>query len=75
LYRLYRAVEAPCAGHDLEIEMRDDAVAPDDQSSTVERRLATILMVNVFGYGRMMGEDEERTCGLSAAIVRFSRTS
>jgi class 3 adenylate cyclase len=41
--------------------MKDDAVAPDDQSSAVERRLATILMADVFGYSRMMGEDEERT--------------
>ncbi len=41
--------------------MRDDAVTPDDQSSIVERRLATILMADVFGYSRMMGEDEERT--------------
>jgi adenylate cyclase len=41
--------------------MKDDAVAPDDPSSAVERRLATILMADVFGYSRMMGEDEERT--------------
>ena len=41
--------------------MQDDAVAPDGQSSVVERRLATILMADVFGYSRMMGEDEERT--------------
>jgi class 3 adenylate cyclase/cbb3-type cytochrome oxidase subunit 3 len=41
--------------------MKDDAIAPDDQSSAVERRLATILMADVFGYSRMMGEDEERT--------------
>jgi class 3 adenylate cyclase len=41
--------------------MQDDAIAPDGQSSAVERRLATILMADVFGYSRMMGEDEERT--------------
>ncbi len=41
--------------------MQDDAIAPDGQSSVVERRLATILMADVFGYSRMMGEDEERT--------------
>src|SRR5216683_7094622 len=41
--------------------MKDDAIAPDDPSSAVERRLATILMADVFGYSRMMGEDEERT--------------
>ena len=41
--------------------MQDDAVAPDGDSVAVERRLATILMADVFGYSRMMGEDEERT--------------
>ncbi len=41
--------------------MRDDASAPEDPSAAVERRLATILMADVFGYSRMMGEDEERT--------------
>ena len=34
---------------------------PPDPSSPVERRLATILVADVFGYSRMMGEDEERT--------------
>ena len=34
---------------------------PLDPSSPVERRLATILVADVFGYSRMMGEDEERT--------------
>ncbi len=32
--------------------MRDDAVAPVDPSAAVERRLATILMADVFGYSR-----------------------
>ncbi len=34
---------------------------PPDPTSPVERRLATILVADVFGYSRMMGEDEERT--------------
>ena len=34
---------------------------PPDPSAPVERRLATILVADVFGYSRMMGEDEERT--------------
>ena len=34
---------------------------PTDPPSPVERRLATILVADVFGYSRMMGEDEERT--------------
>ncbi|MFO1315507.1 MAG: adenylate/guanylate cyclase domain-containing protein [Burkholderiales bacterium] len=34
---------------------------PPDPPSPVERRLATILVADVFGYSRMMGEDEERT--------------
>lgn len=37
--------------------------------SAVERRLATILMADVFGYSKMMGEDEERT----VAILRGHR--
>jgi class 3 adenylate cyclase len=41
--------------------MQDDSVAFDGQSSVVERRLATIMMADVFGYRRMMEEDEERT--------------
>jgi class 3 adenylate cyclase len=40
--------------------MRDDAAA-GSHDSPVERRLATILMADVYGYSRMMGEDEERT--------------
>ena len=34
---------------------------PSDPSPPVERRLATILVADVVGYSRMMGEDEERT--------------
>src|SRR5439155_12537568 len=49
------------AARNLEAWMKDDAIAPDDPSSAVERRLATILMADVFGYSRLMGEDEERT--------------
>jgi class 3 adenylate cyclase len=41
--------------------MNNDAVSPDGRASSVERRLATILMADVFGYSRMMGENEERT--------------
>jgi class 3 adenylate cyclase len=42
--------------------MQSAAVPPgDDHLSAIERRLATILMADVFGYSRMMGEDEERT--------------
>src|SRR5437867_9645664 len=42
------------------LEMQNDAVL-DGRSPSVERRLATILMADVFGYSRMMGENEERT--------------
>src|SRR5215831_20078062 len=41
--------------------MNNDAVSPDARAPSVERRLATILMADVFGYSRMMGENEERT--------------
>jgi class 3 adenylate cyclase len=41
--------------------MQSDAGSSSGRSSSVERRLATILMADVFGYSRMMGEDEERT--------------
>src|SRR6266567_3058140 len=34
---------------------------PESSASPIERRLATILMADVAGYSRMMGEDEERT--------------
>ncbi len=38
-----------------------DPAAQGAETAPVERRLATILMADVFGYSRMMGEDEERT--------------
>lgn len=38
-----------------------DPAAQGEDTAPVERRLATILMADVFGYSRMMGEDEERT--------------
>ncbi|HXX85947.1 MAG TPA: adenylate/guanylate cyclase domain-containing protein [Casimicrobiaceae bacterium] len=41
--------------------MQSDAGSSGGRSSSVERRLATILMADVFGYSRMMGQDEERT--------------
>ena len=34
---------------------------PESTASPIERRLATILMADVAGYSRMMGENEERT--------------
>jgi len=34
---------------------------PADATAPVERRLATILIADVYGYSRMMGENEERT--------------
>jgi len=43
----------------VEAGMKDPAAQGED--AAVERRLATILMADVFGYSRMMGEDEERT--------------
>ncbi len=41
--------------------MQNDSAAPGKESSPIERRLATILMADVYGYSKMMGEDEERT--------------
>src|SRR5437762_2839939 len=38
-----------------------DHVPPESAASPIERRLATILMADVAGYSRMMGENEERT--------------
>jgi len=40
--------------------MENDAVRETGESA-IERRLATILMADVAGYSRMMGENEERT--------------
>src|SRR5262249_49772550 len=51
----------PSGGRPREAQMQSDAGSPRGRSSSVERRLATILMAAVFGYSRMMGEDEERT--------------
>jgi class 3 adenylate cyclase len=39
--------------------MENDALPKDAQP--IERRLATIMMADVAGYSRMMGENEERT--------------
>lgn len=41
--------------------MQSDTGSSGGKPSSVERRLATILMADVFGYSRMMGENEERT--------------
>jgi class 3 adenylate cyclase len=41
--------------------MSEEAPAAGDRSSAPERRLATILVADVFDYSRLMGEDEERT--------------
>ena len=40
--------------------MQDDKL-PAGNRSSLERRLATILVADVFGYSRMMQENEERT--------------
>ena len=36
-------------------------VPPESAASPIERRLATILMADVAGYSRMMGDNEEQT--------------
>jgi class 3 adenylate cyclase len=41
--------------------MQNDTLSSGGGASPVERRLATILMADVFGYSRMMGENEEQT--------------
>ena len=38
-----------------------DRVMPDEPSSMLERKLATILSADVAGYSRLMAEDEEQT--------------
>lgn len=43
--------------------------AVPSESQPIERRLATIMMADVEGYSRMMGEDEERT----VAVLRGHR--
>src|SRR6266700_7853163 len=41
--------------------MQDDSASASSRQPALERRLATIMMADVFGYSRMMGENEERT--------------
>src|SRR5450432_948466 len=41
--------------------MQDDAAPPGGRKPSLERRLATILMADVVGYSKMVGENEERT--------------
>lgn len=41
--------------------MQDDSASASSRQPGLERRLATIMMADVFGYSRMMGENEERT--------------
>ena len=41
--------------------MQDDSASANGRKPSLERRLATILMADVVGYSKMMGEDEERT--------------
>jgi class 3 adenylate cyclase len=41
--------------------MQDDSAAAGGRKPSLERRLATILMADVAGYSKMVGENEERT--------------
>jgi class 3 adenylate cyclase len=41
--------------------MQNDAPPGEERQPSMERRLATIMMADVAGYSRMMGENEERT--------------
>ena len=41
--------------------MENNAPPKDEQQPSLERKLATIMMADVAGYSRMMGENEERT--------------
>lgn len=41
--------------------MQDNAPPKEERPPSFERRLATIMMADVAGYSRMMGENEERT--------------
>jgi class 3 adenylate cyclase len=43
--------------------MQDDSASATPRPA-LERRLATIMMADVVGYSRMMGENEERTIGV-----------
>jgi class 3 adenylate cyclase len=45
----------------LEADMQNDAHPGEERQPSMERRLATIMMADVAGYSRMMGENEERT--------------
>ena len=41
--------------------MQNNAPPKEERPPSLERRLATIMMADVAGYSRMMGENEERT--------------
>jgi len=41
--------------------MQDESGSASGRKPSMERRLATILMADVVGYSKMMGENEERT--------------
>jgi class 3 adenylate cyclase len=41
--------------------MPNDTLSKEERQAPLERRLATIMMADVAGYSRMMGENEERT--------------
>src|ERR1700732_3587871 len=41
--------------------MQEDSASTSGRKPSLDRRLATILMADVVGYSKMMGEDEERT--------------
>src|SRR5450755_1076817 len=41
--------------------MQDDSASAGGRKPSLERRLATILMADVVGYSKMVGENEERT--------------
>ena len=41
--------------------MPNDLLPEEERQPSMERRLATIMMADVAGYSRMMGENEERT--------------
>jgi class 3 adenylate cyclase len=42
-------------------DRQDDSAAASGRKPSLERRLATILMADVAGYSKMVGENEERT--------------
>ena len=41
--------------------MPNDTLPKEDRPASLERRLATIMIADVAGYSRMMGDNEERT--------------